>query len=260
MKIVQMGTKYFPAHGGVEVTLRQECEWLKGQGHEVEVLCSDLAEHLRGVKLKKGSPTVNGIPVKRCWSFTPPRITYPVMPSLPVRLWWSRADVVHAHAFWYFPADAAARVCKKRKIPFVFNPHFSPRRSTFWNRYQRTVGAQTIQAADVVVAVSEWEKRLILQEGFKPKRLEVISSGVDPEEFKAIRHNVFERYGIASRPIVLFVGRIAPDKGLDLLFRAAVGVLGDQPDVVFFVAGYDFGYWREMEHLAKRLGIRDHVI
>jgi glycosyltransferase involved in cell wall biosynthesis len=109
-------------------------------------------------------------------------------------------------------------------------------------------------------AVSEEVAEVLAAKGFR-KHVAVIPHGVDPADYppepgiaeeigrRASRTEVIERLGLEP-PVVGYVGRLLPQKGVDLLFRAAsmfpaisLAILGDGPE-------------REpLELLAKELGI-----
>jgi starch synthase len=82
-----------------------------------------------------------------------------------------------------------------------------------------------IEAADAVIAVSAGMKADILRAypSVSPERVRVIYNGIDPELYQASADTgVLARYGIdASRPYVVFVGRITRQKGIVHLLRAA---------------------------------------
>jgi glycosyltransferase involved in cell wall biosynthesis len=259
LRIVQIGTKYFPAHGGVEVTIKQECEFLAGRGHCVEVLTSNLQRHLTHEKINNAPNLINGVKVTRCKSFRTPYVVYPFMPTLPLRLLMKQVDIVHTHVFWYFPADAAVRVAKLKGIPILFNPHFHTRQGKEWELYIKYIGQKTLDLATVIIVVSEWEREYMERSGLKLKRVELIPSGADPEEFEEINYNIFERLGFNDSKIILHAARIAPDKGADLLLKAAPMIFKRVPEAKIFIAGHDFGYQNTLENLANELGLSDRV-
>ena len=85
--------------------------------------------------------------------------------------------------------------------------------------------------------------------------------GVDPERFRpdpVARALVRERLGIAEGTIVLgYVGRLVPEKGVDLLLAAAAGISGVA--VVVVGGGRDE---KRLRRLATALGVADrtHVV
>jgi glycogen synthase len=84
------------------------------------------------------------------------------------------------------------------------------------------VEATTVSAADRVIAVSEGMKRDILEHyDADPERVVVIHNGIDPEHYSRTEdREVLERYSVTP-PYVLFVGRIADQKGIFDLIEAS---------------------------------------
>ncbi|MBR1888674.1 MAG: glycosyltransferase, partial [Candidatus Methanomethylophilus sp.] len=94
--------------------------------------------------------------------------------------------------------------------------------------------------------------------GAKPKRMEVIPTGIDTDHFTrsdagpALR----EKYGIQGKKVVIFVGRLSYEKNVDLLIRS-LKLMAD--DVVLMVVGQG----PAMESLRKTVeeeGMNDRVI
>jgi D-inositol-3-phosphate glycosyltransferase len=84
------------------------------------------------------------------------------------------------------------------------------------------VEAEVVRCADLVVA-STLEERddLVRHYGADPERIEIISPGVDHRVFSPGDRAAARRMlGLSSAPTALFVGRIQPLKGADLVVRA----------------------------------------
>jgi glycosyltransferase involved in cell wall biosynthesis len=80
------------------------------------------------------------------------------------------------------------------------------------------------------------------------EKIHVIYNGVNPEIFAPNRHDdpVFlTNLQLTSRPVVLFVGRIVAQKGLNTLMAAVPRVAKHLPNVLFmFVGAGDFSYYQ----------------
>jgi starch synthase len=138
------------------------------------------------------------------------------------------ADVVHCHT-WYSHFGGILAT-KNYGIPLVITVHsLEPLRP--WKREQLAGGYDfslwvekaTLEIADAIVAVSAETKRDI-ERLFEvdPKRVHVIYNGIDLGEYRKVDPtDALKRYGIdPNRPYLLFVGRIARQKGIIHLVRA----------------------------------------
>lgn len=99
--------------------------------------------------------------------------------------------------------------------------------------------------------------------GAPPEKVDVIPNGVDPRRFDALKGvdlSAF-RLGFAQpdEPIVYYVGRMVPEKGLSVIIDAAPIVLREWPWVKFVLAGGG-GYANELRGKADALGVGGNIM
>lgn len=167
-----------------------------------------------------------------------------------------RPEVVHIHALWDPWLMVAFLWARARRIPVVWSPHgmLAPwamahkrwKKLLPWWLYQR----QGLRGASLLHVTSGQEAAWVRALGFKNKLVEVPLGTTPPAEIP----KASER-----RHVVLFVGRIYPVKGLDLLIRAWARLkqTGKNQDWHLVCVGPDqAGHMGELETLARRLGVR----
>jgi glycosyltransferase involved in cell wall biosynthesis len=117
-------------------------------------------------------------------------------------------------------------------------------------RLLKPFGKRTLRKADVIVAVSDFEKSLIRRDfGFADERVKVIPNGVDFREFRGLRrHN-------GSDPTILYVGYLAEFKGAHYL----VEVLPKLPSNVKLRIVGSGPMKGVMERRASELGVSDRI-
>jgi glycosyltransferase involved in cell wall biosynthesis len=97
--------------------------------------------------------------------------------------------------------------------------------------------------------------------GVPAKKITVIPNGLDTNELvfdPAARQRVREQFGIAPDTYVIgALGRLDPNKRVDLTMEAARPVLGERCKILVIGRGEDQA---RLEAAAKRLGVTDHVI
>jgi len=138
------------------------------------------------------------------------------------------ADLVHCHTWYSHFGGILAKL--NYGIPFVITVHsLEPLRP--WKREQLDGGYDfslwiektALEMADAIIAVSSETKRDI-ERLFEvnPNRVRVIHNGIDLEEYRKVDStDALKRHGInPDRPYLLFVGRIARQKGIVYLVRA----------------------------------------
>lgn len=155
------------------------------------------------------------------------------------------ADILHAHSYIYTTSNQAALASRISGKPFVLHihgatfsrtEHLDRRTSTalFLKErvYDPTVGRWTIESADAIAAVSEYDLRQC-REVFDvdEDKLHLIPNAVDPEEF----HPPAEEP--ASPPVVTYIGRLERWKGAESLAEIARLVHREVPEAIFQVVG-----------------------
>jgi glycosyltransferase involved in cell wall biosynthesis len=69
-----------------------------------------------------------------------------------------------------------------------------------------------------------------------------------------------KKYGLEDVPVVLFLGRLAPYKGVHYLIRSIPSVIRVKPEVKFLIAGSSRYDMLNLPGIADSLGVRDSVI
>lgn len=99
--------------------------------------------------------------------------------------------------------------------------------------------------------------------GAPASKIDVIPNGVDPRRFDALKGMDLSAFRMAwarpDQPIVYYVGRMVPEKGLSVLIDSVPLVLKEWPGVKFVLAGGG-GYANDLKRQAWDLGVADNVI
>jgi glycosyltransferase involved in cell wall biosynthesis len=120
-----------------------------------------------------------------------------------------------------------------------------------------------MQNADACVAVARNEMEHFEAYGVAPERVTLIPNGVDPAEFASVDDAGFRRkFGLSDAPFILFLGRLDPIKGPDLLLDAFAKVASAIADLQIVFAGPDGGMQGTLESSAHHYGVaeRTHFI
>ncbi len=138
------------------------------------------------------------------------------------------ADVVHCHTWYSHFGGILAKL--NYHVPMVLTVHsLEPLRP--WKREQLGYGYDcsswlektATEMADAVVAVSEGTESDVLRLfNVDPARIRIIYNGIDPEEYYPRKsYDLLPKNGIdPDKPFILFVGRIARQKGIIHLVNA----------------------------------------
>jgi glycosyltransferase involved in cell wall biosynthesis len=173
-------------------------------------------------------------------------------------------DVVHIVGHWtpinviaFNAAVAAGRpyvVCPAGALP-IFG-----RSKTLKRLFNLAVGNRLIRGASGWVAITEAERDQFSLYNVARDQVRVIPNGVRMEDFRPQDDSVFRtRSGIGARRFVLFMGRLNPIKGPDILLAAFAAIAGEHREVDLAYAGPDEGMGRELAKLAEAQGIAERV-
>jgi len=151
-------------------------------------------------------------------------------------------DVIYSHQY---PMNWLAYLAKKLYgVKYVYYDYGLAFPDTFSNFIEQTymnIMASpvrwTVKRADSAISISHYLQRQLEEETGLVS--EVVYPKIDTERFRKgldgsiIRH----RYGLANLPVVLYVGRISPHKGVHLLIEAFNLVKQEIPDARLLVVG-----------------------
>ncbi|MCJ2563879.1 MAG: glycosyltransferase family 4 protein [Candidatus Thermoplasmatota archaeon] len=270
MRILQLCVRFPPAPGGAETHVHSISKELVKRGHDVTVFTSDLYTETPFVRLTDVPDTTDGIRVKRFRAHTMGgEMHYVLVPSLLWRSIREKVDVVHAHSYGYFHVNAAFLMRRLRGVPFVFTPHFHPewsmwggsKRKMLRRIYDRWLGSCIFDSADRIIGVSRAEMSLMNGGRFAEGRTTIIPNGISPGDFDPPPDGRLfrEHYGLGGK-VVLFVGRLASNKGLDTLVDSIPGVIAEHDDVKFVLVGQDEGMRESLLKRANSLGVSDALV
>jgi len=206
---------FYPRIGGAENYAYKLSIGLIKAGHTVDVFTTDTL-------IKQPTNEIfEGIKVRRFPSWDPIGSGWCCSPALNSALENADVDILHCHKIDCYPAVAAARVSRIRKIPLLITTHLglTANRKLLHHLYFPTVGRWTLQQAKVICAVSTDEiARLSKLHCLNPAaQIEIIPSAADDTLHQIVRTIDIGSHG--SNPLrVLFVGRLErSQKGIDRL-------------------------------------------
>jgi glycosyltransferase involved in cell wall biosynthesis len=191
------------------------------------------------------------------------RHDYPITLGVWRALSHASPQVVVASGWSTFASQAAVVWCRLHGIPYllVVESHDRDARPGWRRTIKGAIVPRVVKGAAGVLVTGTLARESMLARGARPDRIRVFANTVDVEAFgeradvlAGRRAELREALGLSTADVaVLSVARLAPEKGLDVLVRAAAQT-GD-PGVVILAAGE--GPQRgSLESLAAGLGVR----
>lgn len=272
MKIAELSTRYPPGPGGVERHVREISVRLAARGHRIEAFTSDLYREFPGMqRLGPEVPreqTLDGVIVHRLpvWSL-PSELHYPFFRGLDRALARSAPEVVHAHTYGTNHAAAARRYSRRTGRPFVLSAHYHPIWSIEggWLRhrirgyYDRSLAGPIVGNARRVIVQTHEEERLLRVPGFALPKVELVPPGYTPLPSPVEGDTPFSTAFGVDGPFVLFVGRLASNKGLLPLLDAFRSFAAREASARLVIVGEDGGMRPAVERRVAELGLESKV-
>jgi glycosyltransferase involved in cell wall biosynthesis len=253
-----------PRGGGPIEGVKQLGAAMVSQGNHVEIASLD----------SPGAPHVKQCPLQ-VHPLGPAKLTYAFSPRLIpwLRENYSRYDAVIVNGIWQFHSYAAWRTLQNSSVPYVvfthgmldpwFKRRYPLKHVKKW-MYWPWAEYRVLRDAQAVLFTSE-EERLHARQSFWLYRCNevVIGYGValptgDPQR------EIDEFFGrhphLRGKRLALFMGRIHPKKGCDLLIEAFARVLGENSQWHLVMAGPDqVGWQKKLEYRAEQLGLASRI-
>src|SRR4051794_1786159 len=172
-------------------------------------------------------------------------------------------DIAHLHACHNLPVVIAARELTRAGVPYVVSPNGTAapieRRIKTKRLFAMTIGRSLLPGAARVTAVSRAEIVQLRALGIDEASIVRIPNPIDEAEFvHPLNPNGYrQQMHVGDAPLVLFLGKLTPRKGVDDLIRA-IGLLRNA-HVRLIIAGNDMGMQRKLLALIRRLALGNRV-
>lgn len=259
---------FYPAfdYGGPIPVALNFARGLVSRGHEVTVWTTNLIS-IKGSKLSTRTEVrdIDGIRVVYLNSVVRYRWTG-IAPDAFRYVWreLSGFDVVHVYGFREFTTVVAALGARALGKPYVLQALGTvPRLTRSMTKkllFDALFGRTILHGAASLIAKTPADRDPYLASGVPAKRIALIPNGISlPTELEEVRKGEFrDKYGVdKDEMLFLFVGRIHPVKGVDLLTRAFARLDGHAR---LAIVGPDEGYRSELERLAAKSGLHERII
>ncbi len=174
-------------------------------------------------------------------------------------------DFVHVHTVFSHPANAAMAAARRLRVPYTVRPlgqlcDWSLRQRAWIKRLQLAlVTRRNINAAAFLHVTSAMEAEETMRNGFRCPVL-VQPHGLDlPPVFPDARETLRRELRVpADRTLAVFLSRLHPKKGLEILFEAMARQRGKDFDLVVAGTGEE-AYLASLRALVERLGLAARV-
>ncbi|MDD3932224.1 MAG: glycosyltransferase [Methanoculleus sp.] len=273
MKILQVTPFFKPLweSGGVARVAYDISHNLHENGHDVTVYTTNRSIYPSDLPTNRAT-SVDGMNVyyfenlrKYIRGVTPPVMPYR-MPAV-ARREIAQFDVIHIHDHRTLLTVIASHYARKYGVPYVLQAHGALPQDTGSTRMKRLFdllwAKKVILGAAGVIALNETEAARYRALGVAEKKIAIVPNGIDFAEYPNLpaRGRFRAAWGIdGATKVVLYLGRLDPTKGIDLLIRSFAEVRREFDDAVLMLVGGDMGYNDEFRQRIRSLGLDDRVV
>lgn len=272
MRVLHVIPSVSPRRGGPSFAVVAMVKALRAAGVEAEIATTnDDGEGVLSVPCGERSE-FNGVPVRFFPRWSPPvRALREFAYARGLAPWLGAAvrgfDVVHVHALFSFASTTAMRICRHARVPYFSRPlgqlcAWAIQRRALKKRLYLALAERTnLRGAARVHFTTEQERRQA-EEVEPGLRGFVVPHGIElPAPLPMAREQLRTRLGLPSdEPVILFLGRLHPVKGLGLLIPALAEV-ARQTRFTFVLAGHAEtpDYEQEVTALLARHGLAERT-
>lgn len=173
-------------------------------------------------------------------------------------------DVVHISKNWSVLASLAARIAHKNNVPYVFSGMGlvdSKSRSTIIKYiYKKIFTIPTIKNAKLCIAVTAEEKLDLIKSGALEENIFIIPNGIVPNDFLSSDDQGFrKKFGLGNKKIMLFIGRMDPIKGVELIIDAFNENIENLGEWILVLVGTNTQYRKRMEEKVRNLNLTESI-
>lgn len=176
-------------------------------------------------------------------------------------------DILHLHQVWDYPIYVGAKLACKYRKPYIISP-----RGIFMDRwrynsikkilYFKIIFGKYMDRATCIHALSDLELKGLLKAGIKGI-FTVIPNGIRVEDYQNLPKNYAEKIwpDIDKSLVCLYMGRLSPEKGIELLITSWAEVIKQHKEAKLLIAGEGtIKYKEKLRNQIKKLGLESYVL
>jgi glycosyltransferase involved in cell wall biosynthesis len=277
MRVLKSVQSYFPFQdrGGPVVKVRALARGLAHRGHQVTVLTADLGFTksdgfgLAAQPCQWGWRTeedgVEAIYLSTLSHYRALTLNPRVVGFCGASL--KRFDLVHFYGLYDLLGPAVSYFCRRQGIPYVIEPMgmYRPIDRSFQLKrlWHGSLGGTFWRNASKIIATSEMEQQELLDDGVPAEKLVVRFNGIDSDTgtSQPVHGSFRAKWSVSpGEPLILFLGRLIPRKGADVLIEAFARACPDSGKLVIAGPEGEPGYRAQLEKCARAAGIKARVL
>jgi len=205
---------YWPHIGGGNQHVEHIARQLVARGHKATVWCADIPEHEEKRFVRDGVEVIR---------LPPKRILGGIDPVVSIKDLDMNFDIVHLHDTLPVLIRRSVKRARKEKIPVVTTFHNDYIKTSISGKILKQIrwalqGRKTLHASNARIALTPYYANHLKGRGVR-KSIDILPNGFEPVAEAAVRPASLPD-GSEELPLLVFVGRLSEQKGLDVLMDA----------------------------------------
>ena len=205
---------YWPHIGGGNQHVEHIARQLVARGHKATVWCADIPEHDEKRFVRDGVEVIR---------LPPKRVLGGIDPVVSIKELDMNFDIVHLHDTLPVLIRRSVKRARKQKIPVVTTFHNDYIKTSISGKILKHIrwalqGRRTLHASNARIALTPYYAKHLKSRGVR-KPIDVLPNGFEPVAENAVRPSTLP-VDAEERPLLVFVGRLSEQKGLDVLMDA----------------------------------------
>lgn len=249
MKICMIGHKRIPGReGGIEVVVEELSTRMVDKGHDVTVFN-------RKSKKNKKIKNYKGVKIKNIFTIATKSLDatiYTILSS--IRVCFSRYNIIHFHGIGMCFMLWLPKLFRKKIVVTVHGLNYkTPKWKGLGAKIILFGEKMTAKYANLIVTLSSEQQKYFLEKYNRETIL--IPNGTNIKD--VLPPNIIkQKWGLDKDQYILFLSRVVPGKGLELLIEAYLKL---DIDIPLIVAG-DYGYSKDFyESLLTKIGNSEKI-
>ena len=205
---------YWPHVGGGNQHVEHIARQLVARGHKATVWCADIPEHEEKRFVRDGVKVIR---------LPPTRVLGGIDPVVSIKDLEMDFDIVHLHDTLPILIRRSLKRARKEKIPIVTTFHNDYLKTSISGKILKRIrwalqGRRTLHSSDARIALTPYYADHLKGRGIR-KPIDILPNGFEPVSENAQRPSLLLS-DTEECPILVFVGRLSEQKGLDVLMDA----------------------------------------
>jgi glycosyltransferase involved in cell wall biosynthesis len=262
MRIAIFSNAYLPTISGVVNSISLFRKGLVSAGHDVHIFAPEYDAYV------DEEPYIFRFPALDLSNQLDISIVLPLKTLIEPALEGIKPTLIHAqHPVWM--GDLAASFARSLNVPLVFTfhtqyekyaQHYAPMIPNLAGRITEELIRRYLRQCAHIVVPTESIREMLATDYNVEKGISTVPTPVDVSKFLNIPSaTVRDRFSLQDKEVLLFVGRLATEKGLDMLVDAFTLIQALRPGVMLMLVGRG-PFEDELKIRFERLGLSDFVI